>query len=150
MNFSPVCFGAKNQQFGRFFVNSVSGEKLASVRLVHLYGYLTCDTRIICYWSYWGCRGILFYSVENINIVITTASNQALLPPDHFIVDHGTKWSNLPGYTSVSPELVLSFFNPYSVSPGQELRLWYGEDLMNALAEDNGGRACVDIYGLYV
>ena len=150
MNFSPVCFGARNQQFGRFFVHSVSGEKLASVKMVHLYGYVTCFIHKISYWSYWGCRGVSFYSVEKINIVITTASNRILLPPSQFIVHNGAKWFNLPGYTSVSPELVLSFFNPYSVSPGQELRLWYGEDLMNTYEGDNGGRVCVDIYGLYV
>ena len=148
MNFSPVCFGARNQQFGRFFVHSVSAEKLASVKLVHLYGNVTCDTRHISYWSYWGCGTFSFG--DKINIVITNASDHILLPPSQFIVDNGTPWSKIPGYTSVSPELVLSFINPYSVSSGQELRLWYGEDLMNALEEDNGGRACVDIYGLYV
>lgn len=58
-------------------------------------------------------------------------------------------WSRVPGYTSVSPELVLSFFNPYSVQSGQELRLWYGEDVMNVSEGDNGGTACVDIYAIY-
>jgi len=145
MNFSPVCFGARNQQFGRFFVHSVSGKKLASVKMVHLYGYVTCDTRYISYWSYWGCRG-----VSSINIAITTASNHVLLPPSQLIVNHGYKFSKIPGYTSVSPEIVLSFFNPYWISSGQELRLWYGEDLMNAGEGNNGGRACVDIYALYV
>ena len=151
MNFSPVCFGAKDQQFGRFFVHSVSGKKLAAVKLVHLYGYVTCDTRHISYWSYWGCQGSSFYSPENINVVITTATNHVLLPPGQFILpDHGAKWSKLPEYTSISPELVLSFFNPYSVQSGQELRLWYGEDLTNTFEGDNGGKACVDIYALYV
>lgn len=146
VNFSPVCFGAKNHQFGRFRVRS--GGRLATVKLVHLYGYVTCDTRHISYWSYWGCGS--YYSGDKINVVITTASNHVLLPPGQFIVHHGAKWSKLPGYTSVSPELVLSFFHPYSVHSGQELRLWYGEDLMNAGEADNGGRACVDIYALYV
>jgi len=150
MNYSPVCFGAKDQQFGRFFAHSVSGKKLAAVKLVHLYGYVTCDTRKVSYWSYWGCQGVSFYSAENINVVITTTTNHVLLPPDQFIVNHGGKFSKVPGYTSVSPELELSFFNPYSVQSGQELRLWYGEDLMNVYEGDNGGTACVDIYALYV
>ena len=150
MNFSPVCFGAKNNQFGRFFVHSVSGVKLAAVKLVHLYGYVTCDTRRTSYWSYWGCRGVSFYSAEKINVVITTATNHVLLPPSQFIVNQGAQWFKIPGYTSVSPELVLSLFNPYSVQSGQELRLWYGEDLKNAYEGDNGGRACVDVYALYV
>ena len=148
MNFSPVCFGAKNQQFGRFFAHSVSGGKLAAVKLVHLYGYVTCDTRHISYWSYWGCGA--YYSGDKIDVVITTATNHVLLPPSQLIVHQGAQWAKIPGYTSVSPELVLSFFNPYSVQSGQELRLWYGEDLKNAGEWDNGGTACIDVYALYV
>ena len=140
-----MCFGARNHQFGRFSLRS-SG-RLASVKLVHLYGYVTCDTRHITYWSYWGCG--VFYSGDKINVVITTANDHVLLPPGQIIVNQGSKWSRVPGYTSVSPELVLSFFNPYSVQSGQELRLWYGEDLMNAGEGDNGGTACVDIYAIY-
>jgi len=147
MNFSPVCFGAKNNQFGRFFIHSVSGAKLAAVKLVHLYGYVTCDTRHISYWSYWGCGA--YYSGDKIAVVITTATNHVLLPPSQFIVSH-FQWSKIPGYTSVSSELALSFFNPYSVQSGQEFRLWYGEDLKNASEGDNGGSACIDIYALYV
>lgn len=42
-------------------------------------------------------------------------------------------WSKFPRYTPVCPEPRLSFFNHCSVHPGQELRLWYGEDLMNSV-----------------
>ena len=145
VNFSPVCFGARNQQFGRFYIRS-SG-KLASVQLVHLHGYVTCDTRHISYWSYWGCGS--YNSGDKVNLVITTAANHVLLPPSQLMVHHGAKWSKIPGYTSLSPELVLSFFHPYWVFSGQQLRVWYGEDLMNAGEGDNGGRACFDIYALY-
>ena len=146
VNSSPVCFGARNHQFGRFYIRS-SG-KLASVLLVHLYGYVTCDTRHISYWSYWGCGS--YYSGDKINVVITTGANHILLPPGQFMVHHGAKWSKIPGYDSLSPELVLSFFNPYWVYSGQQLRLWYGEDLMNVGEGDNGGRACFDTYALYI
>ncbi|XP_068691264.1 uncharacterized protein [Montipora foliosa] len=148
MNFAPVCFGAKNQEFGRFSVHYVSGGKLSAVKLVHLYGYVTCDSRHVSYWSYWGCGD--YYSGDKIAVVITTATNHVLLPQSQFIVAQGAKWSKVPGYTSVSPELELSFFNPYSVQSGQKLRLWYGEDLMNVSEGDNGGRACVDIYAIYI
>ncbi|XP_068727018.1 uncharacterized protein [Montipora capricornis] len=148
MNFAPVCFGTKNQEFGKFSVHYVSGGKLSAVKLVHLYGYVTCDTRYVSYWSYWGCGD--YYSGDKIAVVITTATNHVLLPESQFIVAQGAKWSKVPGYTSVSPELELSFFNPYSVQSGQKLRLWYGEDLMNVGEGDNGGRACVDIYAIYI
>ena len=54
-------------------------------------------------------------------------------------------------YNSLSPELILSVYShPRWVSSGQELRLWYGEDLVNSSEGDNGGRACCDVYALYV
>ena len=147
-NTSPVCFGAKDGQFGRFYVKS-GYRKLAAVRLVHLYGYVSCDTRHVSYWSYWGC-GLYGWGLGKINVVITTSGNHVLLPPRQFIVNDGAKWSQVPGYNSLSPELVLSFFSPSRVNRHQELRVWYGEDLMNTSEGDNGGTACVDVYAIFV
>ena len=144
-----MCFGAKNNQFGRFYVTRRFAGKLAAVKLVHLYGYVTCDTRHVSYWSYWGC-GSYSWGLGKLNVVITTSGNHVLLPPREFIVHNGAKWSKVPGYNSLSPELVMSFFHPYSVHWGQELRLWYGEDLMNAGQGDNGGNSCIDVYALFV
>ena len=147
-NTSPVCFGAKDGQFGRFYVKS-GYRKLAAVRLVHLYGYVSCDTRQVSYWSYWGC-GLYREGLGKINVVITNSDNQVILPPSEFIVNDGAKWSKIPGYDSLSTELVLSFFSPSHVGYHQELRVWYGEDLMNAGEGDNGGTACVDVYAIFV
>ena len=147
-NTSPVCFGAKNGQFGRFYVKSRNG-KLAAVRLVHLYGYVSCYTRYVSHWSYWGC-GSYRGTLGKINVVITTSGNHVLLPPRQFIALAGSKWSQVPGYNSLSPELVLSFFSPSRVTPYQELRVWYGEDLMDTSEGDNGGTVCVDVYAIFV
>lgn len=141
-NSSPVCFGAKNHQFGRFY--APKGGRLAAIKLVHLYGYVSSDTGKVCQWSYWGC------GYDEINVVVTTKSNHVLFPPSQFIKS-STKWSKIIGYNSWSPELVLSVFShPYWVSSGQELRLWYGEDFVNLSEGDNGGRACCDVYALFV
>ena len=99
-NTSPVCFGAKDGQFGRFYVKS-GYKKLAAVRLVHLYGYVSCDTRQVSYWSYWGC-GLYREGLGKINVVITNSDNQVLLPPSEFIVNDGAKWSKIPGFHRVS------------------------------------------------
>ena len=117
--------------------------------LVHLYGYVTCDTRHVSYWSYWGC-GSYVPGLGKINVVITTSDNHVLLPPREFIVHDGAKWSKVPGHSSLSPKLMLSFFSPSRVSKNQELRVWYGEDLMNAGEGDNGGTICVDVYAIFV
>ena len=146
-NTSPVCFGTKDDQFGRFYIKS-DHENLAAVRLVPIYGYVSCDTRHVSYWSYWGC-GLYSGGLGKINVVITNSENQVILPPSEFIVNDGAKWSRIPGYDSLSTELVLSFFSPSQVDYHQELRVWYGEDLMNAGEEDNGGTACVDVYAIF-
>ena len=123
--------------------------RLAAVKLVHLYGFVTCHRYTPAYWSFWGCG----YDKDYVNVVITTAYNGILLPSDRFIKykSQAGKWSKVPGYNAYSPELVLSFFHsPYSVRSGQQLRVWYGEDLMNFTEGDNGGRVCCDVYGIFV
>ena len=147
-NTAPVCFGAKSGQFGRFYVKTAF-KRVAAVKLVHLYGYVSCDTRHVSYWSYWGC-GLYGWGLGKINVVITNSGDQVLLPPHEFIEHHGAKWSKVPGYDSFSSELVLSSFSPSHVNYNQELRVWYGEDLMNTSEGDNGGTVCVDIYAIFV
>lgn len=147
MNYTaPLCFGARDDQFGKFF-STYSG-KLASVKLVHLYGYVTCNKRIPQYRSYWGCGQ---YS-PNINTVITDSNNNVLFPSSEFIVDKSSMWSSIPDYDSLSPELVLpALSNPPFVTRGQELRVWYGEDFnKNAKVDDNEGKSCCDIYARFM
>ena len=38
---------------------------------------------------------------------------------------------------------------PHQVNSGQELRLWYGEDLVNWAEGDNGGYSCCDVYARF-
>ena len=139
-----MCFGARDNRFGKFLVPS-SG-KLASVKLAHVYGYVTCQKDKASYWSYWGCGKHSSLS-NHVDVAITTSSGSVLLPSSQFITDKTHKWSLIPGYNSLSPKLVLSAFsNPPSVTRGQELRLWYGEDLANSSESDNGGTSCCDVY----
>ena len=142
-----MCFGAKNNQFGNF--NVPYGGKMGAVKLVHLYGYVSCDTRNPTYWAYWGCINHPLV-IGKVNVLITTSANEIILPPSQFITTF-LKWSKIPGYNSISPELVLSSFSqPLTVNSGQQLRLWYAEDWLNESEGDNGGTACCDVYGLYV
>ena len=80
------------------------------------------------------------------DVVITTSTNSVFLPPSQFI-SSSTKWSKIPGYNSLSPELVLSVFpSPLTATSGQVLRLWYGEDLVDSSEGDNGGTCCCDVF----
>ena len=148
INTAPVCFGAKGDQFGKFFVPT--GGRLASIKLVHFYGYVTCDKRDKRFWSYWGCSTYLRALQDKVNVVITNSSNHILLPSSQFMYE-SDKWSILQGYNSFSPEIVLSVFsNPLAVVKGQELRLWFGEDLVNRSEGDNDGKSCCDVYARLV
>ena len=143
-----MCFSARNNQFGRFFLPS-SG-KLVAIKLVHLYGFVSCDTKVISGWSFWGCGK---YLKDIVNVVVTNAANRIILPPNQFIED-SKKWSRVtvPYYNAAfAPELVFSVFShPRWVHKGQQFRVWYGEDLTNYGEDDNGGRVCCDVYALYV
>ena len=84
-------------------------------------------------------------------MVVTNSTNHVLLPADEFSSNSVTKWFKIPGYNSLSPEIVLSvLFRPPWMTSGEELRLWNGEDLMNRSESDNGGRVCCDVHALFV
>ena len=135
----------KLNHFGRFYV-PVS--RLAAIKPVHLYGHVSCDTRHISNWSYWGCGDKM---QAQVSVTITTTANRILLPPKQFLTIPSLEWYKIPGYNSVSPELILSVLStPNWISSEQELLLWYGEDLVNFSEDDNGGTVCVNVYALFV
>ena len=147
-NTLPVCFGARDNKYDSFHVPY--GGKIAAVKLIYLSGYVTCSGHI-SHWSFWGCGN--HPSVRHhVSLAITTSSNALLMPPNQFFTFQGGagKWAQLPGYNSLSPEIILPRFSPYSVSSGQELRLWYGEDLVAHTEADNAGLVCCNVYVLYV
>ena len=144
-NYSPVCFGTRNNQFARFYVPSKG--KLGAIKLVHLYGFVSCDTRSNN-WSFWGCAGW-----SQVNVVITNAGNRIILTPNHdqlFI--NSPKWYRMTYRNAAfAPELVLPVFShPCRVYKGQQFRVWYDEDLTDQFEHNNGGRVCCDVYVLYV
>ena len=143
-----MCFGAKDSQFGSF--KASNGGKLMKIKLVHLYGYVSCLNGYDYYWSHWGCGYYSFGgNLDYTAVSLTTASNTFLFPPSQ--IGRSDKWTLIPGYSSRSPELVMSIYDtPVSVSAGQELRLWYTEDLRNGPEHDNAGRVCADVFGYFM
>lgn len=118
------------------------------MKLVHLYGYVSCLAGRINFWSPWGC-GLESVTRNYVGVTITTVANTVLLPPKELAFNNG--WSFVAGYNSESPVLVLTRFSdhPIAVTAGQELRLWYSQDLVNGIESDNGGRVCCDVYALF-
>ena len=111
---------------------------------------MTCDKRIFSYWSFWGC-GKRPAVKDHVGVVITTSTNSIIIPEIPFLKSTPPgKFSNLPRIGSFSPEIILPRFSPHKVKSGEELRLWYGEDLVGYTEHDNDGWVCCDVYVLYV
>jgi len=148
LNSVPVCLSTHSSQFGSF--NALTGGKLMKIKLVHLYGYVTCAAGDQ-FWSHWGCD---YYPVQAGNVdytgvSLTIASDPILFPPSQIV--RSDKRSLISGYSSRLSELVMSIYDtPVTVSAGQELRLWYTEDLTNTDEGGNAGRVCADVFGYFM
>ncbi|XP_020609728.1 uncharacterized protein LOC110048282 [Orbicella faveolata] len=145
MNTAPVCFGAKGDQFGEFEVEI--GGSVDSVKLVHVSGHVTCAVFDILGGanarSKFGCQK----SSSELYTFITTANNDILLPESR---EFPSKYT-LQGYHPDSSEIVFTNIStPLRLSSGQQLRVWYGEDLMDETEHDNSGSTCVDVYAKYM
>ncbi|CAH3199358.1 unnamed protein product [Porites evermanni] len=95
LNKSPVCFGAKGNQYGRFSYHR--NIFVSSFMLVHRSGKVSCNKRA---YSYWGCQpnhGALH--------VLLTDQNNKILAPEAKTVD-GSGSYKLAGYSSSSSVLV--------------------------------------------
>ena len=138
MNKSPICFGGRNNHFRCF--NVPCNGTLASVKLVHVDGYVKCDRNR----SFWGCT----QDPKNVNVEIKDA-NTPILPSREFLVKEsdGKEAFEIPGYNSLSTELVLSasVSNPPNVTKGQLLRLSLREDSLSSHEEES----CCDVYARF-
>ena len=134
-NSSPICFDEKDNTFGSFLV-PYSG-KLASVKLVHRSGNLTCDNLPS---SFWGCGG----NRQDVNVVIKTSPGKTILRLRELSTGGEQRESlRTTGYNWSSPELVLSACsNPQSVTAGQKLLLSYDKNPRQI----TGGSSCYDVY----
>ena len=135
-----MCFGAKDDQFGSFEVKI--GGSVKSVKLVHVSGEVACSTFNLLGGSKFGCK-----SSPELYTFITTSTDDILLPE----IDEILPAYTLQGYRPDSTEIVFTTIStPLRLSSGQQLRVWFGEDLRNVSESDNGGLSCVDVYAKYM
>ena len=141
LNRSPVCFGAKGNQYGRF---SYPGNVfVSSFMFVHRSGLVSCAKSHRHLYSYWGCAP----NSARLEAILTDDNNKILVPEASKVNKLGKY--NLAGYTSSSPVLLFPVSKKaHCVHANSELRLWHGEDLVGSTESDNGGRSCADVYGL--
>ncbi|KAK3739026.1 hypothetical protein QZH41_010485 [Actinostola sp. cb2023] len=151
-----VCFGARDNQFGSFNVKDEGF--LSAIKLVHVSGSVTCDKSTCAktpaqFDSKWGCAtSHPFLGKTSLNTLVTTATNKIVFPKDlHFTHDHDNLWYSMEQFDSDSNILVFQrFHEPLYIASGQELRLWYGEDLRDVSEQDNSGLTCANVFGFYL
>ncbi len=143
LNKSPVCFGARGDQYGKFttFNRNIF---VSQFMLVHRTGTVTCNKNSKGAYSYWGC----IPHTARLEVILTDQKNK-ILAPDASKVHSKFGRYTLAGYTSSSSALVFCApKKPHCVFANSELRLWYGEDFRGYAESDNAGKTCADIYGL--
>jgi len=127
--------GAKDNQSGKFFTHMVG--KISALKLVHISGRVGCT---LDHTSKWGCDDSSY-----LYILITDDQNSVVFPEYY----NGQNSYTLPGFTSNSPDLLLTFSIPLEVTAGQEYRVWYSEDLRSFTEFDNHGATCMRVIVIY-
>ena len=138
MNRGEVCFGAKNDSYGKF--TFTSNGTVVALKLVYISGFVTCNKYTVPYGSHWACR-----EEGNIRTVLTNGTNGVIFPQIF-----KEKAYVLPGYLGNSSELVFNILSPpLRVATGDEYRIWYNDDLVDKKEDDNDGITCLDVYARY-
>ena len=149
-NIAPVSFGTKDDSYGQF--NITKDGDLITLKLIHLNGYVTNVKDKVITRSNWYSRDeSTGRPLPDLGVIITDAAKKRILPEDKDIPDINTLLYQIPGYDSMSPELVFKNLSlPRAVSVAQEFQIWYYQDLLNVYESTNDGTVELDVYGLYV
>lgn len=145
-----TCFGSKSNQYGR--VRATQNGYLKGIKLVHLNGHISCQVKQPGYESFWGCNSEVTGFKYFVNTWVTTRKNKdgIIFPvPGTQHDEYGNYY--IEEYNQLSPYIKMQAdpYNPVSVKRGDELRIWYGEDLFDIHEASNGGRHCIEVYALY-
>ena len=150
LNTDPVCFGARGNKYGAFNITKTG--RVRTMKLVRKSGSIRCNT--VYGDSFWGCMKRASYSSKQFMTIMTNNKGEALLPPTEALKDSGCgKRYNYELEETGHKSPVLVFRNLSSLLPlarGQELQIWYGQDLVDCSEENNSGTTCVDVYAWYI
>ena len=135
-----TCFGAKGGTNGKVTVSHTG--LLRSIILMHVRGIVTCDkNRDIS--TFWGCNR----EGSKFAIWLTTAQDRnGVIFPDNSISVDNYKFYNLPGETNANSTSIVINSSSYFMQQGEELRIWYSEDLFGITEVDNDGESCVEVW----
>ena len=121
---------------------------LTGIKLEHVSGNLTCQVSIPRRTTLWGCTHIIANQHEPKVLTIVTDNDNRVVFPVNYIKNYPF---DVPGFNAYTSN-VLVFTNlasPNFFNKGQELRIWYTEDLYSHTTHDNGGVHCVNVYAKF-
>ncbi|XP_068724923.1 uncharacterized protein [Montipora capricornis] len=137
LNKDEVCFGARDESYGNFTIPSDGS--LFGLKLVYRSGYITYNKNKKPFGSQWGCKG------SGLCTLVTNAANKVIFPQDY----ENDSYFLINTHLNSSELLFYSLPSPLKVRAKDEFRIWYNEDLRNAWEDDNSGRTCVEVFGLF-
>ena len=121
---------------------------VTGIKLKHVSGNLTCWVGSPQSTTLWGCAFVIAKQHKpQVMTVVTDDSNRVVFPVNL----KGAHFFALPGFNPYISH-ILVFTNlayPIFFDKGQELRIWYTEDLYNYTISDNGGVHCINVYAKF-
>ncbi|XP_028410659.1 uncharacterized protein LOC114533347 [Dendronephthya gigantea] len=128
------CAGSKGNHFALLTNRGASGF-VKAFRLTHTRGKIGCYAGAR---TNWGCD-----SQHRTNMYATDVNNVVMYPSPVLTKSYKNGgWYHLPGYRENSPQLVFSDVGTRFIYSGQQMRVWYGEDLYGYSEHDNHGLTC--------
>ena len=134
---TPVCFGAKDDSYGKFVIPSAC--TITHFRLVYVSGPGVTWYTPYSPPKYWGSSDYLL-------VYITDSSRNRICPSPSTSIGEHQEYS-LPGITNMDPQLTFPELFPHlSVQAGKEFRVWFGQDLFNSTESNNSGETCLNVW----
>ncbi|KAK3749481.1 hypothetical protein QZH41_013447 [Actinostola sp. cb2023] len=137
---TPVCFGAKDDSYARFFIPTSC--TIVRFKLVYVSGVGVSQRYPGISPGHWGANNWL-------QIHITNDTNARISPPptmNNIYMRDGMLGYTLLGVTMNDPELPFpELSSPLSVTAGKEYRAWFGQDLTGVDESNNYGETCVHV-----
>ena len=138
--YQEKCYGSAGSSHASFQVPE-SG-KIEAVKLIHVSGGVSCNLNPK---TRWGCDNFL-YKRDYFQTFVTDLNKEIIFPsvytqaPSSIYVVPG-------GDIETTRELILKPDAPYKVKKGQELQIWYGQDLLKYSDDNNDPnvRHCVKV-----
>ncbi|XP_066918935.1 uncharacterized protein [Clytia hemisphaerica] len=141
MTTNPICYGTRDESFAKF--NISKDGSIAGFRMEHVSGSVGCISGDK---SYWGCA--THYTKDVIMTVITDVERKYIVPNEYntAVIDS----LRYPPYHAMSKDLVMYTGKPYKVTKHQELRVWYGDDVLDYFEWDNtSDEHCINVFVMY-